>query len=108
MIGEKVFAAKIHSQEEERTRVDFRDFTADVRYEAAELPPEVERRCLQFVHSYSLRFGALDLIVTPEGRYVFLENNPVGQFLFVEELVPALAMTDAVAEDLLTGAAAQS
>jgi glutathione synthase/RimK-type ligase-like ATP-grasp enzyme len=104
IIGDRVFAAKIHSQDNERTRVDYRDFSADVRYEATTLPPQIERRCLAFVHSYGLTFGAIDLIVTPDDEYVFLENNPGGQFLFIEQLVPELRMLDAVAQRLIEGA----
>jgi len=29
-------------------------------------------------------YGAIDLRLTPEGQYVFLEINPAGQFLYVE------------------------
>lgn len=104
VIGESVFAAKIHSQENERTRTDFRDFAADVRYEASTLPPEIAQWCLDFVHSYGLTYGAIDLIVTPDGEYVFLENNPGGQFLFIEQLVPELKMLDALAQRLIVGA----
>jgi glutathione synthase/RimK-type ligase-like ATP-grasp enzyme len=104
VIGSEVFAARINSQDDERTRTDCRDLSAEIRYEPARLPPEIERRCRDFVHSYQLTFGALDLIVTPDDEHVFLENNPVGQFLFVEELVPQLAMLDAVAARLIEGA----
>jgi D-alanine-D-alanine ligase-like ATP-grasp enzyme len=31
-----------------------------------------------------LRYGAIDLRLTPQGEYVFLEINPGGQFLFCE------------------------
>ncbi|HYC99260.1 ATP-grasp domain-containing protein [Brevundimonas sp.] len=93
VIGDRVFAARIHSQADPRTMIDCRDMSAEILYEAEVLPAEVSHRCLEFVHSYGLTYGAIDLIVTPEGRYVFLENNPVGQFLFVEQLVPALDMT---------------
>lgn len=104
VIGDKLFAARIHSQDDPRTATDFRDFSAEIRYEAAALPPEIERRCLDLVASYGLTYGAIDLIVTPAGDYVFLENNPVGQFLFVEQLVPELDMTGALAECLARGA----
>ncbi|WP_339913762.1 MvdC/MvdD family ATP grasp protein [uncultured Brevundimonas sp.] len=100
IIGDRVFAAKIHSQDDPRTAIDCRDMSAEISYEADNLPAEVSRRCLEFVHSYGLTYGAIDLIVTPEGRYVFLENNPVGQFLFVEQLVPSLDMTSHVARCL--------
>jgi glutathione synthase/RimK-type ligase-like ATP-grasp enzyme len=106
VIGDALFAARIHSQDDPRTATDWRDMSAEIRFEAAELPGDLAGRCLDFVHSYGLTFGAIDLIVTPEGEIVFLENNPVGQFLFVEQLVPELDMTGAVARRLLASAAA--
>jgi glutathione synthase/RimK-type ligase-like ATP-grasp enzyme len=106
VIGEKVFAARIDSQTDARTATDYRDFSAEISYEAEALPPDIERRCVEFVHSYGLTFGAIDLIATPAGDHVFLENNPVGQFLFVEQLVPELDMTGAVASCLTRGAEA--
>ncbi|HSX59828.1 MAG TPA: hypothetical protein VLF18_06485 [Tahibacter sp.] len=104
VIGDRVFAARIHSQDDARTRTDYRDFSAAIRYDAFDLPADVAQRCRDFVHSYGLTYGALDLIVTPAGDYVFLENNPGGQFLFVEQLVPELRMIDAVADYLIAGA----
>ncbi len=103
IIGDYVFAAKINSQQSEKTKVDMRDYSADILYEAFELPTEIENRCRDFVHSYNLQYGAMDIIVTPEGEFVFLENNPGGQFLFVEELVPELKMMDALANCLIEG-----
>lgn len=105
VIGDALFAARIHSQDDPRTATDWRDMSAEIRFEAAELPGDLARRCLDFVHSYGLTFGAIDLIVTPDGETVFLENNPVGQFLFVEQLVPELDMTGAVARRLAESAA---
>jgi glutathione synthase/RimK-type ligase-like ATP-grasp enzyme len=106
VIGDAVFAARIHSQDDPRTATDCRDMSAEILYEAEDLSPDVARLCLAFVQSYGLTYGALDLIVTPEGDHVFLENNPVGQFLFVEQLVPQLDMTGALAACLVKGATA--
>lgn len=103
IIGDNVFAAKIHSQQSEKTKVDFRDYSAEILYESFKLPAEIENRCRDFVHSYNLQYGAMDIIVTPEGEFVFLENNPGGQFLFVEQLVPELKMMDALANCLIEG-----
>lgn len=102
VVGERVFAARIDSQDDPRTAIDSRDMSAPVRYSACTLPPEVARRCVAFVRSYDLSYGAIDLIVTPDGDHVFLENNPAGQFLYVQELVPELRIMEAVA-DLLAG-----
>lgn len=108
IIGERVFAAKIHSQDDQRTAVDSRDMSAQVRYEACQLPPAVEQRCLAFLQSYGLHYGALDLIVTPEGDYVFLENNPAGQFLYIEQLIPQFNMLETLASKLIEEAKCRS
>ncbi|UOD31442.1 hypothetical protein INH39_07005 [Massilia violaceinigra] len=101
IIGERVFAAKIHSQDDERTAIDSRDMSADILYEATVLPDALRERCLAFARSYGLPYSALDLIVTPDQDIVFLENNPVGQFLYIEQLIPAFAMLDALADRLI-------
>lgn len=104
VIGDEVFAAEIHSQEHEQTRVDWRHYEVDIPYRQATLPPAIVERCLAFTRSYGLNFSAIDLILTPDGRYVFLENNPNGQFMFIENLVPELRMTEALASCLIRGA----
>ena len=103
VIGDKVFAAKIDSQKDARTAVDYRDFSAEIQYEAFKLPQHIEQYCRDFVHSYQLQYGAIDIIVTPQNDYVFLENNPAGQFWFVEQLVPELTMLEALADRLVEG-----
>jgi len=74
----------------------------------AELPPQVEERCVQLMRQLGLAFGCIDLIVTPEDEYVFLEVNEMGQFLFVEERAPAIpllrAFTTLLVERKLTRA----
>lgn len=104
VIGDELFAAEIHSQDDERTAVDWRHYDVEIPYAEAKLPAELADRCLAFVRSYGLNFSALDLILTPDGRYVFVENNPNGQFMFIEHKVPQLAMTDALAGCLIRGA----
>ncbi|GAA0357892.1 hypothetical protein GCM10009092_22620 [Bowmanella denitrificans] len=101
IIGQHVFAAKIHSQDDERTKVDSRDMSAEILYEATQLPADVEKRCLALVKSYGLNFSALDIVVTRQGEYVFLENNPNGQFLYVEQLIPEFTMLDCLADTLI-------
>ncbi|GJJ02137.1 ATP-grasp ribosomal peptide maturase [Duganella rhizosphaerae] len=108
VIGQRVFAAKIHSQDDSRTAVDCRDMSAPIRYEPTLLPPHIEQRCLALVASYGLNFSALDLIVTPDDEYVFLENNPAGQFLFIEQLIPEFNLLETLAGQLLQEAACRT
>lgn len=46
-----------------------------------QLPAAVETRIGHFMRAARLRTGSLDLIKTRAGDYVFLEVNPVGQYL---------------------------
>ena len=48
-----------------------------------------------------LVFGAIDLVVTPDGRYVFLEVNPTGQWAWFPDHI-TLPIRDAIAT-LLNG-----
>ncbi|GAB4191588.1 MAG: hypothetical protein OHK0022_05400 [Roseiflexaceae bacterium] len=107
VIGDEVFAAEIHSQEHESTSVDWRHYEVEIPYRKADLPAEVAERCLRLVKSYGLNYSAMDLILTPDGSYVFLENNPNGQFLFIEQKVPELPLLDALAACLIRGSNSQ-
>lgn len=103
VIGDEVFAAEIHSQQDQSAAIDWR-LGSQVRHARATLPDDLAQRCLRFVRSYGLSYSALDFILTPDGRYVFIENNPNGQFMWVEKLVPELEMTAALAACLIRGA----
>jgi hypothetical protein len=46
-----------------------------------QLPPAVALRVAHFMRTARLRTGSLDLMRTADGEYVFIEVNPVGQFL---------------------------
>ena len=83
MIGENVFAAAISSQETSYA-VDFRMDMDAGSVEAFDLPREVVERLRAVMDRLGLVYGAIDMRLTPEGRYVFLEINPAGQWLFVE------------------------
>ena len=51
--------------------------------------------------SYGLNYSAMDIIVTPDEDYVFLENNPNGQFLYIQELIPEFNILETVADTLI-------
>lgn len=85
VIGRKVFAVEIHTQDSKEAKYDWREADLDdLPHVPHTLPVEIERRCLAFLDRFSLVFGAMDLILTTEGEYIFLENNPRGQFGWIE------------------------
>jgi ATP-GRASP peptide maturase of grasp-with-spasm system len=72
----------IFSQADERTRADFRRYN-DRRPNRAvpyRLPEDVERGIRALMRDLALSTGSLDFVRTPDGRHVFLEVNPAGQF----------------------------
>lgn len=102
ILGEKVFACEIHSQDSEKTKDDWRHYDfAKVKHKIHQLPPKIKKKCLKLVKRFNLKFGAIDLILTPDREYVFLELNPNGQWLWVERLV-GLPISKALV-DLLLG-----
>lgn len=104
VIGEHVFAARIDSQSDERTQIDCRDMTAVIEYSAYPLSDSQQQQIRRFVQSYGLQYSALDFIVQPDLSLVFLENNPCGQFLYIEELVPTAGLAAQIARTLLEAA----
>lgn len=85
VIKNKVMAVKIESQLHEQTKIDWRMFTNLCPHSIYQLPDNIQDSCREFLRRQNLYFGAMDFIVTPKGKYVFLENNPFGQYLWLEE-----------------------
>ncbi|MER5620255.1 MvdC/MvdD family ATP grasp protein [Streptosporangium sp. NPDC002544] len=103
VVGRQIFAVEIHSQASNRSRLDWRRYNLDVTpHRVHRLPDEVAARCLSMMKRLGLLFGAFDLILTPEGEYVFLEINPLGQWLWIEDLT-GLPISQAVCDLLLEG-----
>jgi|SRR5579875_82799 hypothetical protein len=84
LIGNEVFVTEIYPLSE-ATRVDFRADYSALRYAPHDHLPETVREALLSINrAYHLVYSAIDLLYTPDGRYVFLELNPVGQFGWLE------------------------
>ncbi len=56
----------------------------DVKYVQVEPPPDVESALIALVRSYSLRFAAVDMAVADDGRWIFFEINPNGQWAWLD------------------------
>lgn len=101
VVGKQVFAAEIHSQTTNHTRYDWRRYDHGVTpHRAHRLPAEIERKCVRLVEKLGLRYGAIDMVFTPDGRYVFIEINPNGQYLWIEHEA-GLPISDAICDQLM-------
>ncbi|MFH1661841.1 MAG: MvdC/MvdD family ATP grasp protein [Candidatus Falkowbacteria bacterium] len=88
IIGKKIFSVKIDSQNYKGAEVDWRcgDFDK-LHYENYELPNGIKEKILELMESLLLNFGIIDMIVTPDGDNVFLEINPNGNWIWIEQKI---------------------
>lgn len=105
VIGDRIFAAAIHSQDHSDTEVDWRSGTRlDLQHEAIELPQPVVEKCLALTKALDLRYGAIDLVADLAGRHWFLEINPNGQWAWIERRT-GLPLAAAIVDELVAIAA---
>ncbi|MEH1976423.1 MAG: MvdD family ATP-grasp ribosomal peptide maturase [Nostoc sp.] len=104
IVGHRIFTAAVNSQSLEGSTYDWRkEGRALVKnWRPYDLPEDVEKKLLQLMAYFGLNYGAIDIIVTPDGRHVFLEVNPVGEFFWMEIYSPHYPISGAIAEILLT------
>ncbi len=103
IVGDAIFAAEIHSQELESTKIDFRHLAdgSVPTHKVHQLPDEIAAKLMTLMSELGLVFGCIDMILTPEGEYVFLEVNPSGQWGWIEHFT-GMPITEALV-DLLIG-----
>jgi len=84
LVGDRQFAAAI-STPKGGYAYDYRIDLENARIEATTLPSEVSVGLAKLMRRLGLVYGAVDMRRTADAQYVFLELNPAGQWLFVEE-----------------------
>jgi glutathione synthase/RimK-type ligase-like ATP-grasp enzyme len=108
VVGDRVFVAEIDSQSDPSALVDWRR-TDDphLPHRRGALPADVERQVRHFMRRIGLEYGALDFVATPEGELIFLEVNPNGQWLWLDDQL-AFGITNAIADWLAPKAVGKS
>jgi hypothetical protein len=82
-IGGELYAVAIHSGV---GPVDSRDRWLKSPHQIISIPDSIAGAVLDFLREYQLQYAAFDFILSPEGKWWFLECNPNGQFLWLENL----------------------
>jgi glutathione synthase/RimK-type ligase-like ATP-grasp enzyme len=99
VINRKIFSAVILADEA--------SYIYDIRMsenhtiEPYSLPKKVELHIHKLMNSLGLVYGAIDMIVKPDGQYIFLEINPAGQWLFIEKATN-MPISEAIAIELMS------
>ena len=85
VVGSRVFAASINSQEINDATYDWRRASpGSLCFQTYKLPTTVSDKCERLVAKLGLAFATIDMVKTPAGDYVFLELNPNGQWGWLE------------------------
>lgn len=79
-----IVAAEIRS-----TKLDWRT-NMNLSVRKTELPFDLEQQIRSLLSILKLEMGVMDMKISPDGEYYWLEVNPQGQFLFLEGLCPEL------------------
>lgn len=103
VIGTRIFAAAVDSMRMSGAEVDWRQRGVSLieSWTPYTLPDEIERSLHAYMNAIGMQYSAIDMIVEPSGRHVFLEANPAGEFFWLQYYAPHFPLTAAIA-DVLT------
>ncbi len=103
IVGKQIFTAAIDSQQLDGAIYDWRKEGRALhqQWQSYDLPQTIEKRLFELMKYFGLNYGAIDMIVTPDQRYIFLEINPVGEFFWLELYSPHFPISQAIAEILV-------
>ena len=85
VVGEEIFSVAIDSQKLPKTQIDWRRSQLEDMFISDNLSHDVSEKLLAFHRAANLEFAVYDFIVDLNGEAVFLECNPSGQWLWLEE-----------------------
>lgn len=83
----KIMTCSIDSQLSEKTKIDWRNYDfGNVKHTTYKLPKDIQRTLVKYMTRIGLKYGQIDMILTPNDEYVFLEVNPSGQWGWIQGL----------------------
>lgn len=82
IINENIFSVRIDKND--KTEVDWRKPEILKTYSNINLPKKLSNLLIELNKSFGLIYSAIDLIEKPNGEFIFLETNPVGEWVWLE------------------------
>ncbi|THF52749.1 MvdD family ATP-grasp ribosomal peptide maturase [Flavobacterium supellecticarium] len=103
IVGDAVFAFEIDSQKLDNAKLDWRREGVELLRDwiPYELPSDLKDKLLQMMDMYEINYGAIDVIVTPDDDYYFLEINSAGEFFWLDRLMENNPISEQIAKVLL-------
>lgn len=102
VVGDEIFGSEIVVPEAYANVTDWREVPVPLKYKGHDLPAETAGRLLRFNQELGVCFGAMDLLLTDQGEYFFLESNINGQWLWIEQET-GMPISEAIAGLLIDG-----
>jgi ATP-grasp ribosomal peptide maturase len=84
MVGRTAFAVAVIA-DSDAGREDWRADYRNLRYETVTVPQDVQLGMSAYLDHFGLLYGAFDFVIEPDGSWRFLECNPNGQWLWLED-----------------------
>lgn len=101
VVGNEHFVCKIDSQASSIANSDWRRYDlAHTPHSIIEPPTFIKEKVSVLMKELNLNYGALDFIIDKEDNWIFLEINPMGQYLWIEHLT-GLKISHAIAKWLI-------
>lgn len=102
IVGRDVYAFEVDSQQFEDAKVDWRKDGVNLldKWTQTQLPPDVEEKLLELLDVYHVDYGAIDIIVSPEDEYYFIEINAAGEFFWLDKLTEGNLISRSIADVL--------
>ena len=102
--GKSVLAIQIQARKSRGPEsIDWRIDQKNMKFCNFELPVYIKNMLFDVMERLGIVFGCFDLIRTPEGEYVFIEVNQMGQFLWMEQGESSHRFLHAMCEFLISG-----
>jgi ATP-GRASP peptide maturase of grasp-with-spasm system len=81
------YTAAIFSQQDEQTKVDFRNYNEEKpnRIIPYKLPNYIESKLILLMSELGMKSGSIDMLINNNEEYLFLEVNPIGQFVWISD-----------------------
>lgn len=83
-------------------KIDWRKSYHSNMYECIDVPIEIQNQVKKMMKDFNIHFGAFDYIITSKDEWIFLEVNPNGQWLWLEQSLN-LQISDAIINYLCGG-----
>ncbi|WP_118972678.1 MvdC/MvdD family ATP grasp protein [Taibaiella koreensis] len=89
IVGDAVYCFSVDSQKLDNAKVDWRREGLELldQWDPYELPEDIREKLLRLMDVYQVNYGAIDIIVNPEGDYYFLEINSAGEYFWLDRLI---------------------